>query len=107
MEPAAVVEIGFGERRVLRASTKGSLQVGWPAVLFQQVSECFVGEFLEILHTITRQQIERVPSLIVELNTLDGHRGFLAVRANAVDGTAVWVTKRNRAGSATSGRRRA
>jgi hypothetical protein len=45
--------------------------------LFQQVPECIIGEFLVILPAITRQQIGRMPSLIVELNTLAGHRGSL------------------------------
>jgi hypothetical protein len=35
----------------------------------------FVGEFLEILHAISRQKIERMPSFIIELHTLSGHRG--------------------------------
>jgi hypothetical protein len=49
------------------------LEVRGAPVLFEQVSERFVSDFLEIHHTITRKQIERMPYLIVELNTLAAH----------------------------------
>jgi hypothetical protein len=39
-------------------------------MLLQQVSECLVGKLLEVPHSVARQQIECVPSLIVELDPL-------------------------------------
>jgi hypothetical protein len=32
---------------------------------------------LEVLHPVLREQIEGVPSFVVELNALAGHRGIL------------------------------
>ena len=44
-------------------------------MLAQEVPEGFVGELLEIHHPIAPQQIECLPSLIVELDTFAGHGG--------------------------------
>jgi hypothetical protein len=60
----------LGDNTDARAPTQGGFQVGGPPVLLQQVSECLVGKLLEVLHPVARQQIERVPSLIVELDPL-------------------------------------
>jgi hypothetical protein len=52
-------------------------------MLFQQVPGRLIGELLEILHAISRQQVESIPGLAVELDALAGHRSFLAdLRAN-------------------------
>jgi hypothetical protein len=53
-----------------RALTQGGLQVGRAPMLLQQVSECLVGKLLEVLHLVARQQIERVPRLVVKLDPL-------------------------------------
>jgi hypothetical protein len=41
------------------ALAQGSLQVRRAPVLLQQVSERLIGQFLEVLHPVARQQIER------------------------------------------------
>jgi hypothetical protein len=43
----------------------------------QQIREGFVGEFLEVPHAVSREQIEGVPRLLIELNALAGHGGIL------------------------------
>jgi hypothetical protein len=42
-------------------------------MFLQQVTERFIRQLLEIHHTVTRQQIDSVPSLIIELDSLTGH----------------------------------
>jgi hypothetical protein len=37
-------------------------------VLVQQITECFISEFLKILRAVPRQHSERMQGLIVELN---------------------------------------
>jgi hypothetical protein len=44
------------------------------AVFFQQIPERLIGEFLKILHAISRQKIESMPSLVFELDAFAGHR---------------------------------
>jgi hypothetical protein len=62
-------------------------------MLYQQVPERLIGEFLKILHAISRQEIERVPSLVIEFDVFAGHRDFLAFfRANAVDSAGASFT---------------
>jgi hypothetical protein len=39
-------------------------------VLAQQVAIGFVGQFLERLHRVARQQVERLPRLLVEFHEL-------------------------------------
>jgi hypothetical protein len=41
-------------------------------MLFQQVTEGFIGELLEVHHTVTGKQIECMPRLIIELTRLPG-----------------------------------
>jgi hypothetical protein len=43
-------------------------------VLREQIGKGLVGQFLEILHAILGQLGESVPSCIVDLNALAGHR---------------------------------
>jgi hypothetical protein len=47
-------------------------------VLLQKIAEGFVCKLLKILHPILGQQIERVPSLIVELYPFARHQHFSA-----------------------------
>ena len=42
-------------------------------MLAQQVAERLLGEFLEGHHAVARQQIERRPALLVELDALARH----------------------------------
>jgi hypothetical protein len=42
-------------------------------VLAEEIGEGFICEFLEILHAIFGKQIERVPGLVIELNSLPRH----------------------------------
>jgi hypothetical protein len=42
-------------------------------MFLQQVTESFIGQLLEIHHTVTRKQIHRVPRLVIELDSLTGH----------------------------------
>jgi hypothetical protein len=60
----------LGDNTDASALAQGGFQVGGPPVLLQQISECLVGKLLEVLHAVARQQIERVPRLIVELDPL-------------------------------------
>jgi hypothetical protein len=39
-------------------------------MLLQQVPKRFVGQLLEVLHPVARQQIERVPRTVVKLDPL-------------------------------------
>ena len=74
----------------------------WPALLrsaslrstgrlfFLQVCECLVGQFLERFHLIAREQVERLPSFVVQLYALAWHVSvdmltmpFCAARPNA------------------------
>src|SRR5262249_29626200 len=79
-------------RRYAGAAAQRIFQVDRPAVLFQQIAERFVGEFLKILHLIAAEKIDLAPSLVVELPPLTGHHlaflwrpkargGFLAALA--------------------------
>ena len=61
-----------GRRAVAEALPQRALKIGRTPVLFQQIAKGFVREFLEIHHTITGKQVERLPCLIVELNTFAG-----------------------------------
>jgi hypothetical protein len=38
-----------------------------------------VGKFQELLNAISREKVERVPGLFIELESLAGHRGILGV----------------------------
>jgi inorganic pyrophosphatase len=47
-------------------------------MFFEQIQECFVGEFLKVLHAVVCEEIKSMPRLVVELNTFTGHRRFFA-----------------------------
>src|SRR5215510_6082988 len=49
------------------------LEIGGTPVLAQQIAERLVGELLKLLHLVMRQQVQRVPGLVVELNALAAH----------------------------------
>jgi hypothetical protein len=53
-----------------------------PSVLLQKIAEGFVRKLLKILHPILGQQIERVPSLIVELHPFARHSALLHRRSD-------------------------
>ena len=76
----------LGDSVHARALAQGGLQVGGPPVLLQQVSKCLVGKLLEVLHPVARQQIERVPRLVVKLDPLAWHEASLG---QPVEPTAV------------------
>src|SRR5262249_1405350 len=61
-------------RRYAGAAAQRIFQVDRPVVLFQQIAERFVGEFLKILHLIAAEKIDLSPSLVVELHPLTGHQ---------------------------------
>jgi len=61
-------------RRYASAAAQRIFQVDRPAVLFQQIAERFVSEFLKILHLIATEKIDLSPSLVVELHPLAGHQ---------------------------------
>jgi hypothetical protein len=42
----------------------------WDAAFLQQIAERFISKLLKSLHRLTREQIERVPGLSIELNEL-------------------------------------
>jgi hypothetical protein len=62
----------------LDALPQRSLQVGRAPMFFEQIQECFVGEFLKVLHAVVCEEIKSMPRLVVELNTFTGHRRFFA-----------------------------
>src|SRR5436309_1044266 len=62
-------------RRLAGALPQRRLEVGRPVVLAQQVPERLVGQLLKIHHPVAREEIERVPRLVVELDALAGHGG--------------------------------
>jgi len=47
-------------------------------MLFEQIQECFIGDFLKVLHAVVGEEIKSMPRLVVELNTFTGHRRFFA-----------------------------
>jgi hypothetical protein len=61
-------------RRYASAAAQRIFQVDRPAMLFQQIAERFVSEFLKILHLIATEKIDLSPSLVVELHPLTGHQ---------------------------------
>jgi hypothetical protein len=42
-------------------------------MLPQQVAEGFIGQLLEVHHTVAGKQVKPVPRLIIELDSLAGH----------------------------------
>jgi len=46
-------------------------------MFLQQIGEGFIGQLLEVHHAITRKQIERVPRVVIELDSLAGHLSAL------------------------------
>jgi hypothetical protein len=61
---------------------QGPLEVYRPTVLLQEIGEGLVGEFLEIPHAVSGEQVEGVPGLLIELNALARQRGIIA--------TSIW-----------------
>src|SRR5262245_30272935 len=57
-----------------RALPQGVAQRDWAMVLLQQIGKGLVGQFLEVPHGVARQQIERVPGLIVDLHSFARHQ---------------------------------
>jgi hypothetical protein len=49
-------------------------EINGPAVLVQQIAKGFLGQFLEVHHAVACQEIEGMPSLIVELDAFAWHR---------------------------------
>ncbi len=41
-------------------------------MFLQQVAEGFIGKLLEVHHAITGKQVERVPCLVIELDSFTG-----------------------------------
>jgi hypothetical protein len=46
-------------------------------MFLQQVAEGFVGQLLEVHHAVTRKQVEGVPRLVIELDSLASHLSAL------------------------------
>jgi hypothetical protein len=55
------------------AFAQSRAQVNRPAMLFQNIGERFIRQFLERHHAIARQQIERRPALLIQLHALARH----------------------------------
>src|SRR6516164_409864 len=55
---------------LLEALLQCVLEVDRAAMLAQQVAEGLVGELLEALHAVTRQEVERVPRFQIEFDAL-------------------------------------
>src|SRR5205807_743915 len=56
-------------------------QVGRAAMLLEQIAERLVRELLKIHHAIARQQIDGLPSGVIELNPLARHQRPLGRRS--------------------------
>ena len=52
---------------------QGCLQVRWSPMFLQQVTEGFIGQLLEVHHAVSGKQVEHVPRLVIELDSLAGH----------------------------------
>src|SRR5262249_11642062 len=61
-------------RMSARALPQGVAQRDRAVVLLQQIGKGLVGQFLEIAHGVTRQEIERVPGLVVDLDSFARHQ---------------------------------
>jgi hypothetical protein len=57
-------------------------------VLSQEIAKGFVGELLEIFHLIAAQEVERLPSLVVELDALAFHQKTPRIFSNTAVMTA-------------------
>jgi hypothetical protein len=58
---------------VANALPQGSLQIGRPAMLLQEVAKRFLGKRLEFYTAIQRKQRNGLPCLVVELNAFARH----------------------------------
>jgi len=70
------------------------LQARWPAVLFEQIVEGFVCEFLKRLHAFWREKPKFTPCLLVKLDALADHGDQPSARLNSSQAenrrTAFW-----------------
>ena len=61
---------GFGGFEVMNrgrhagAAAQRVLKIGRPAVLFQEIAERLVGQFLKVLHLIAAEEIDLLPGLL-------------------------------------------
>ena len=58
------------------ALPKCSLQIGWSAMLLQEVAKRFLGKRLEFYTAIQRKQGDSLPRLVVELNAFARHAQY-------------------------------
>jgi hypothetical protein len=60
---------------IYRAHTlpKRGLEIRWPTVLAEEIGEGLVGELLEVLPAIFGEQVQGIPGLVIELNSLPRH----------------------------------
>jgi hypothetical protein len=56
---------------------QGCLEVDRPAMLAEKIGERLVGKLLEVPHAVPGEQVEGIPSLLIELNAFSWHRGIL------------------------------
>jgi hypothetical protein len=56
--------------------TQSCFEVSRPPMFLQQVAESFISQLLEVHHAVPSQQVERVPGLVVELDSLAAHSNF-------------------------------
>jgi hypothetical protein len=70
-------------------------QIGRPSVLVQQVAECLIGKLLKRFHGLAREQIERVPSFLIEPHklapNLSGALAMVAYPKERQSGTALGI----------------
>jgi hypothetical protein len=50
------------------------LQIGRAPMLFEQIAEGFISQFLKVHHTVVNQEINRLPRRAIELDVLSGHQ---------------------------------
>jgi hypothetical protein len=56
-----------------RAFQQSGLQSSRPVMLAQEIHESLVGQRLKRDPAVSRQEIERLPGLLVDLNAFPGH----------------------------------
>ena len=57
-----------------RALPQGLLQRHRTVMLLQEIREGFVGQVLKIPHAVARQKLQRLPRLVIDLDSLAGHQ---------------------------------
>src|SRR5438552_797462 len=75
--PSPVRVRGRARRGGPRALAQRGLYIGRPSIFVQKVAKSLVGEFLDCLHRLAREQVKRLPGLGIEFHELAPRIGRL------------------------------